>query len=129
MPEVVITSIEGRHLDLSRGEDEGEPWTFTARLVTEHGDVVSFVCNYLSNPSTFFRSLAADWRGWEGERSWNSLERELDITALHDGKGLIACEVSLGSNIPPTWRLAAEMTFGAGAHMEEIASALEAAGL
>ena len=29
----------------------------------------------------FFRQLAADWRGWDGERTYESLEHDLRLTA------------------------------------------------
>lgn len=32
---------------------------------------------------TFFQRLEGDWRGWEGERVWQSLEGELEIAATH----------------------------------------------
>jgi hypothetical protein len=31
----------------------------------------------------FFAELAADWRGWEGERHWRALEGELEVQASH----------------------------------------------
>jgi Family of unknown function (DUF6228) len=33
----------------------------------------------------FFNGLAADWRGWQGERTYESLEHDLRLTAIHDG--------------------------------------------
>lgn len=33
----------------------------------------------------FVASLAADWRGWEGVRTWDALERGLSIEATHLG--------------------------------------------
>ena len=33
----------------------------------------------------FFRQLAQDWRGWTGERVWESVEGELSIAAAHRG--------------------------------------------
>ena len=34
----------------------------------------------------FFRGMADSWRGWSGERSFASLEGDLDITAVHTGR-------------------------------------------
>jgi Family of unknown function (DUF6228) len=126
----VLISIEGRRLELSglrRSPDDSEPWSYTAMLTTESAQASAGVWDYGAGPAAFFRELAAEWKGWVGERSWSSLEGQLRIAAQHDGKGLIACEVTLGSMAPPTWSLAASMTFGAGAQMEEIASSVEAA--
>jgi Family of unknown function (DUF6228) len=44
-----------------------------------------------------FRRLADDWRGWEGERTWSSLEGDLDLAATHDGLGHVALRVRLRS--------------------------------
>ena len=85
------------------------------------------VWDYGAGPAAFFRTLADDWRGWEGERCWSSLEGQLVIVPRHDGKGLVLCEVTIGTAIPPTWSFTAEMTFGAGAQMDEIASSIERA--
>jgi Family of unknown function (DUF6228) len=37
----------------------------------------------------FFSSLAKDWRGWKGERSWATLEEEFKLTATCDALGHI----------------------------------------
>jgi hypothetical protein len=42
----------------------------------------------------FFAELAADWRGWEGERHWRALEGELEVQASQkDARVLIAVTV------------------------------------
>ena len=33
----------------------------------------------------FLSELAAEWRGWQGERTWHLTEPGLDIAARHDG--------------------------------------------
>jgi hypothetical protein len=33
----------------------------------------------------FFNELAADWRGWQGERRYASAEHDLRLAATHDG--------------------------------------------
>jgi hypothetical protein len=38
----------------------------------------------------FLSELAGSWRGWEGERKWTSLEGDIELTATHDGRGLVA---------------------------------------
>jgi hypothetical protein len=44
-----------------------------------------------------FRRLADDWRGWEGERTWSSLEGDFVLAATHDGLGHVALQVRLRS--------------------------------
>jgi Family of unknown function (DUF6228) len=46
-----------------------------------------------------FSELAADWRGWEGERAWNSLEGEVKLRATHDKLGTAALTVELRSDV------------------------------
>jgi hypothetical protein len=43
----------------------------------------------------FFRALADDWRGWDGQRSWASLEGDIEFGATHDGLGSVALTVGL----------------------------------
>ncbi|WP_125811577.1 DUF6228 family protein [Actinoplanes sp. ATCC 53533] len=45
--------------------------------------------------SGFMESLAADWQGWDGIRTWQSLGRELTIDARHDGRGQVSLGVTL----------------------------------
>lgn len=37
----------------------------------------------------FFTELERSWRGWDGDRSWCSLESELLITAHHTGSHVV----------------------------------------
>jgi Family of unknown function (DUF6228) len=125
--DAVVISTEGRRLQFARpvrADDEREPWSYDAAVTIELTEASVNVWDYGAGPAAFFQLLADDWRGWDGERSWSSLEGQLAIKARHDGKGLIICEVAIGSVIPPTWSLQATMTFGAGAHMDEIAASV-----
>jgi hypothetical protein len=64
-----------------------------------------------------FESLARDWRGWEGERIWSSLEGEFQVAALHDGLGTIELVVRLGHLDPTTdglWQATASLFVDAG---------------
>ena len=50
------------------------------------------------NPvSGLFQAMADDWRGWEGEKTWGSLEGELGLRATHNGIGTVRLQVELGS--------------------------------
>ena len=42
----------------------------------------------------FFASMEKSWRGWRGTRTWQSLEGELSLIAVHHG-GVIQLKVSL----------------------------------
>jgi hypothetical protein len=41
----------------------------------------------------FFRGLAADWRGWPGERTYESMAHQLRLTATHNGHIRLAVEL------------------------------------
>ena len=49
----------------------------------------------------FFRGLASDWRGWQGERSYESLDHDLRLAAAHDGHVQLA--VRLREVRPDGW--------------------------
>jgi len=48
----------------------------------------------------FFAGMNDDWRGWTGERTWEALEGELELTARHDG-GHIQIDVMLQEGESP----------------------------
>jgi hypothetical protein len=43
----------------------------------------------------FLAGLAADWRGWDGKRRWQALEREMEIEARHDGRAHVMLAVTV----------------------------------
>jgi len=44
-------------------------------------------------------SLDADWRGWSGERVWESIEGTLRLTATHDGLGTVLLRARLARSL------------------------------
>ena len=46
----------------------------------------------------FFDYLAADWRGWDGTRTWSSLEGEFELSCEHDRVGHVTTTAILHSN-------------------------------
>lgn len=74
----------------------------------------------------FFAGLDDDWRGWDGERSWRSLDGRMWITARHDGKG----HVSLGATLqqhahsPDAWLARVFITLEAGEQMRSLVADL-----
>jgi Family of unknown function (DUF6228) len=46
-----------------------------------------------------FRRMADDWRGWDGEREWASIEGLFELTATHDGLGHVSLRVRLRSGL------------------------------
>lgn len=64
---------------------------------------------------TFFRTLAENWTGWDGERSWGSLEGEFSLTATSNHTGHITMKFTLAQ--PWTgfeWQVAGALELEAG---------------
>jgi hypothetical protein len=70
----------------------------------------------LGDLSGYFAALAADWRGWEGERRWESLEGDLGLIAAHDGLGTVTLTARLRTAPFSThrWDASAELMLDAG---------------
>jgi hypothetical protein len=62
----------------------------------------------------FFLGLAADWRGWTGERTWGG--GPLTLCATHDGLGHVTLDVRLVTNVyyEPDWEARADIQLEAG---------------
>jgi hypothetical protein len=43
----------------------------------------------------FLAGLAAGWRGWDGKRRWQALEREMEVEAWHDGRAHVMLAVTV----------------------------------
>lgn len=74
--------------DVERGPN-GEIWYVWVRLRVDGLDAPLRVSSHyetgFDDLAEFFQGLAADWRGWPGERAYESLEHELQLTATHNG--------------------------------------------
>jgi hypothetical protein len=46
-------------------------------------------------PTTLFAELAANWRGWDGERRWADLEGRVALAATADSLGHVTIKVTL----------------------------------
>ncbi|GAA4608023.1 hypothetical protein BJY16_006634 [Actinoplanes octamycinicus] len=76
----------------------------------------------------FVAGLAADWRGWDGVRTWESWERELALDARHDGRGRVSLGVTLRERVPAGayegWSARAVFVLEAGEEMTRFAADL-----
>ncbi|MEV1017482.1 DUF6228 family protein [Micromonospora sp. NPDC049751] len=74
----------------------------------------------------FFQSLADDWRGWRGGRTWRSLEGAMEIDAHHDGSGHVAIGVLLRrarqAYTDDAWSARVVFTIEAGEEMTSLAA-------
>ena len=71
----------------------------------------------------FFRGLAADWRGWPGERTYESLEHELRLVAIHDGHVRIAVQLRQ-SSLPDGWSASGEFRVDPGVELTRAAESV-----
>jgi hypothetical protein len=78
--------------------------------------------------SGFVGGLAADWRGWNGIRTWTAMKRKLAIDAQHDGRGRVSLGVTLraaGLDVDDTaWSARAVFVLEAGEEMTRFAAEL-----
>jgi hypothetical protein len=122
-PFVVKSSQGGRELRLE--ERKGEYFR-----VTLTGDGISAtkgVYAYTDGPLLvgFFASIAADWRGWEGERVWGALESDFSVRATSDRLGHIRLDVELRNHDPDdNWCVSAPIFLDAGS-LDRIAADAE----
>lgn len=72
----------------------------------------------------FFRGLASDWCGWQGERTYESLDHDLRLTAGHDGH--IQLAVRLREVRPDGWSATAVIRLYPGEEMTRAANDIAA---
>jgi hypothetical protein len=128
MSEAVLDGENGRYLRLSsprgRADDSIE---YEATLEIPDGAVSITVFDYNTQFPVFLRDVADAWQGFDGVKDYSSLEGQLLLSCRHDGIGSVECRVTLRQPWPADWSMEAVLTFGAGAHLERIASDVESA--
>ena len=73
--------------------------------------------------AAFFAGLADDWRGWEGERIYESLEHDLRFVAVHDGH--IRLKVRLWQSSDPNgWSVETRLILEPGEELARVAQDL-----
>jgi hypothetical protein len=68
----------------------------------------------------FFQGLAASWRGWQGEKAYESLEHDLRLTATHDGHVRLGVQMSRTSG-PDGWSATVVLRLDPGEEMTRAA--------
>jgi hypothetical protein len=80
---------------------------------------------YIHEPyhlAAFFDGLATQWKGWEGEKEWHSLEDDFALSCTSDGLGHAALRVTLKSGLyEEDWCVQAVIYIDAG-ELEHIAA-------
>jgi hypothetical protein len=107
--------------------DPDRPDYWTARLeCSELQAHHRFYEIHIDSLAHFLTGLASDWRGWDGERVWKSLESDVELKATHDGRGTVALTVILRNDLFDArtergWRAEALLTLDAGTALDELA--------
>jgi hypothetical protein len=73
--------------------------------------------------AAFFTGLAHDWRGWEGERVYESLEHDLRFAAEHDGHVRLKVRLWQSSD-PDGWSVETRLTLEPGEELARVAEDL-----
>jgi len=111
---------EGERASLTLGPYANDSFRAEVRRDRLHAsaDIVSRV--HRGHPSDgladFFTGLAANWKGWSGQREWISFERDLKLSAQSHHTGHIHLHVHLNHGAPPSW----ELGFGLGLEAGEL---------
>jgi hypothetical protein len=95
----LASSRDGGHLELRHRGPERWEAKLTLPGLTATAEVDSFSHNGEHTLGILFRRLSDDWRGWDGERTWTSIEGGLDLAASHDGLGHVALRVRVRSGL------------------------------
>lgn len=108
---------------LLRSDGRGD---LTARLthggLTAETSVYAYSWAGFDGLDSYFADMLGDWRGWNGERAWSSLEGELGLAARHDGH--VRIRVSLQDSTHSTWTATAELKLDAGEQLAEASRGL-----
>jgi hypothetical protein len=94
---------------------------FKVRLTDVDLSVVGRVYTETGHPAAMFARMAANWRGWPDEFTWDSSEGELGLRCAQDRTGHVSIRVELRSG--PTerdWVVVATVMAEAG-QLEELA--------
>ena len=128
MGEIILTGQSGRELTLRRvaRRDVDACWSYEATLTLPTARATTKVVDHGDWLGLFFRELAAAWNGFDGTKEYGSLEGQMHLSCTHDGRGTVACVVTLGQPWPPEWHIEGVLEFGAGAHLESLAADVEA---
>ncbi|WP_326804861.1 DUF6228 family protein [Streptomyces sp. NBC_01788] len=72
---------------------------------------------------TFLASLAEDFRGWEGARTWHSLSYDLTLSAEHRSGGHVELTWGIHDRAPSeTWHFETATVYAAGEDMRTLAA-------
>lgn len=127
MDSVIIKSSSGSN-ELQLSEQDGlrrgggsEYYRVTLKVKDLLASAKIYSFQPYSGLAQFFEDLAANWKGWKGEKRWQSLEGEFVLSCTSDGLGHVAIDVVLKSGFcDDDWSVHTVINVDAG-QLEEIA--------
>jgi hypothetical protein len=110
--------------DRSDPSQDGYVLSFRAEMTAEGLSATSHVTvSQGRDLDAFFDRLVGNWRGWQGEQRWESLEHQLSIAAAHDGIGHVRLRVTLRESYhPDSWAASVTFIVQAGEELRALAS-------
>ena len=124
--EAVAVGREARSLRfeaVQRGP-HGEIWSVMVRLRVPGLDaslrVPPHYATGFEDLVAFVNGLASDWRGWQGERAYESLEHDLRVTATHDGHIRLVVQLR-ETSVPDGWSATGVVQLDPGEEMTRAA--------
>lgn len=95
-PEVSFATGDGSKLSFRATKRIAQDTQFLTTVETPWLRCMAPSSTYMCGPpATFFAELAANWRGWDGERRWADLERRVALAATADSLGNVTIKVTL----------------------------------
>jgi hypothetical protein len=70
---------------------------------------------------TFLAGVAADWRGWDGTRTWNALEHGLSLEATHRGRRVELLFIVRRDHIADAWQVRLPILVAPGEPLSRLA--------
>ncbi|GIG09034.1 DUF6228 family protein [Catellatospora coxensis] len=72
----------------------------------------------------YVQGLADGWQGWSGPRTWRSLDDDLRLDAVHDGRGRVTLGVTLRPKRDEGWQARIVLVVEAGEQLDRLAQDL-----
>lgn len=123
-PVCLGVEYDGLTLGVVRPADDGLPWlSATLRGSGLHAALDAVTPHYVyvfDDLIDFLDGLARDWRGWSGERVYESLDHDLRLVAVHDGYVFIVVTLKHGDG----WRVTSTVSVEPGEQMTRVAAGM-----
>lgn len=89
-------------------------------------EVVALYGKGFDDLSEFFEGLAGQWSGWQGFKSYESLEGDLLLEAEHTGSHVELSFALQDPSFPETWCVRGRLTLEPGEELTQVSTALNA---